>query len=194
MAMSREVDIFLADDWQLADQMRENLAILLRRGIADRVGEIDGRRTGLDRGVDDLLEKFQFRPAGILGGKLDVIGIGPRLLDRVDADPQNLLLPFLELMLAVNLGRGAENMDARMSGMLHCFARALDILGRRSRQAAHRAARHLGGDGRDGNELALRADGKPGLDNVHAHRFKMPGDLELFRKRERAAGCLFAIS
>ena len=39
-----------------------------------------------------------------------------------------------------------------------------------------------------------RADGKPGFDDINSHRFKVPGNLQFFRKGERRPGRLFAVT
>ena len=65
----------------------------------------------------------------------------PRLLDRLHADAKDFFLPFLQFMIAMDLGVAQKDMNARLGRMLHRFSGAVDILGRAPRQAADGALR-----------------------------------------------------
>ena len=55
------------------------VGVLGGRGVADGVGDVDGRRAGLDGGLDDLAEEVDLGPGGVLGAELDVVAdsLGP---------------------------------------------------------------------------------------------------------------------
>ena len=128
------------------------------RGVADGVGQVDRRRAGLDRGLHDLLQELHLRAAGVLGGELDVVGVLPRLLDRLDGQLDDLFLALAQLVLAVDLAGGAEDVDARACGVLDRFAGALDVLGRAAGQPADGAARSISAAiGLDRLEVARRS-------------------------------------
>ncbi len=191
--MAGEDDVLLPQDWQLGQQMRKNLAIPLRRRVADRVGQINRCRARFHRGLGNFLEKIELGSARILRRKFNIIRILQRLLDRFHAQLDDLFLPFFQLVIAMDLAGGAEEMDARMGRVLHRFAGAVDILGRAAGQAADGAAGEFRRDGVDRFKVAIGTDGEAGFDDVDAHRFKKPCDLQLFRLGERGAGGLFTI-
>ncbi len=188
MAMGRQNDVLLADDRQLRQQVREDLAVARGRGVADGVGQIDRRCPGLDGGLDDLLQELQLRPARILRRELHIVRVFAGLLDRFDAQLDDLLASLFQLVLAMNFGGGAENVDARCAACLDGFAGPLDVLGRAAGQAADDAVSDLGGDGVDRFKVAVGADGEAGFDDIDAHRLELPGDLQLFRRVSVAPG------
>src|SRR5439155_10228312 len=142
----------------------------------------------------DLFQKIKLRPAGVFRAEFHVPGVLKRLLNALDADADDLLAAFFELVLAVNFGGGAEDVNAPLGGVLDGFAGALDVFGRRSRQPADDRAADLRGDGADGFEIPIRGDGKAGLDDVDAHLLEVAGDLDFFRAGEGGAGRLLAVA
>jgi len=65
--------------------------------------------------------------------------------------------------------------------MLHGFAGAIDIFDRAAGQPADGAPADLRRDRSNGVEVALRADRKPGLDDIDTHRLKMAARFRAFR-------------
>jgi hypothetical protein len=51
---------------------RDALAELVGRGVAHRVGDVDGAGAGLDGGLDGLVEELGLGAARVLGAELDV--------------------------------------------------------------------------------------------------------------------------
>ncbi len=192
--MGGQDDLFLTQNRQLGEQIGENLPIRLRGCVANRIGQIDGRGAGLSGGVGDFFEKLQFRSAGVLRGELDVIRVLARLMDRLDAQLDDRFFSLLELMVAMDFGSGAEDVDSRLSRMFHRLPGPRDVLWRAAGQAADDAARQLRRDRANGFEISLRADRKARLDDIDTHRFEMTGDLQFFRQRESRARGLLAVS
>ena len=62
--------------------MAIDAAVFLRRGVADGVGNVDGRRPGFDRRFDDLAEKIALGAGGVFGRKLDVVAVAARPASR----------------------------------------------------------------------------------------------------------------
>ncbi len=194
MAVRREYDALLPDDGQFPDEVGEDFAVAPGRGVADGVGEVDGGGAGFDGGLSDLFEKLELGATGILGREFNIAGVGQRLLDGLHADPDDLLLSLSQLVVAVNLGRGAEDVDAAELGGADGLAGAFDVFGRGAGQAADNAFLDDFGDCLDRLEVTLRGDGETGFDNVHAQRFELPGDLQLFVEIECGARGLLAIA
>jgi hypothetical protein len=93
------------------------------RGVADGVGDVDGRRAGLDRGLDDVAEKVALGAGGVFGRKLDVVAVADGSLHTGHRPLDDLLAGHLELELAVDGARGQEDMDAAGGGLSASHAR-----------------------------------------------------------------------
>src|SRR5207249_909270 len=79
VAMGGEDDVFGADGGELPDQVGEDFAVAVGRGVADGVREIDCGGAGFDSGVDDFFQEIQLGAAGVFGGEFDVGGVFQRL-------------------------------------------------------------------------------------------------------------------
>jgi len=192
--MGGEGDVFLADDGELFDQVREDFAVALGRGIADGVREINRRGAGLDGGLGDLFQEIEFGAAGIFGGEFDIAGVGQGLFNRLDADADDFFLALAEFEIAMDFGGGAEDVNARALGALDGFAGAFDVFGSTAGQAAADGPCHFSGDGLNGFEIARRGDREAGLDDVHAKSFELMGNFQFFLEIEGGAWGLLAIS
>jgi len=68
-------------------QHLDQLSILVRDQIADRIGHVDRRRPGLDRGLDHLDQKIRVGAGAVLRRPFDIAGqagcVGDRLVDRL---------------------------------------------------------------------------------------------------------------
>ena len=194
MTVSREDDALLVDDRELASELGEDEAVLLGHGVADGVGDVDGRRAGVDDGGGDVDEVVDLGAAAVLGGELDVVDVAAGLLDALDGDAGDLVEGLLELVLAVDGRGGAEGVDAGAVGVLHGFAGAVDVPRHAAGEAGDDGVRELFADGLDGLEVALGGDGEAGLDDVDAEGGELPGDLDLLPHVERGAGRLLAVA
>ena len=87
---------------EVADQLGE----LVGHGVADGVGDVDGRGTRFDGGLGDLGEEFGLGARGILGAELDVLGQGSRVADALDGEAQDFALRLLEFVFEMQLRRG----------------------------------------------------------------------------------------
>jgi len=114
---------------QLLTDVGEDFAVGLGGGVADGVGHVDRGGAGLDGGVDDLFQEVELRAAGVFGGELDVIRVLAGGGNRVDGELDDVFLALAQLVLAVDLAGGAEDVDAAGLGVLDGLAGAFDVLG-----------------------------------------------------------------
>ena len=80
--------------------MRKNVARLVGRRVADRIGQVDRRRARLDDRLDDAAEEVEVAARGVLGRELDVVGVVPGVADRLDRRLEALLARHAQLRLA----------------------------------------------------------------------------------------------
>ena len=192
MAVRGERDVGHGRD-ALAD-LAEHLRVVVRRGVANRVRQIDRGGARFDRGCDQLRQEIDVAAGGIFRGKLHVIHITARQPDRRRGVVEGLLAGHLQLYLEMQIRTGEKCMDARPLGELQRMGGALYIeragTGERS---DHRAADRLT-DRTDGLEIAFRGDRKARLQNVHAQIVERMRHLDLFRRAHAAAGRLLAVA
>src|SRR6185437_7952723 len=165
-----------------------------RHGVADRVGDVDRGRAGLDDGFDDPAEIIHFAAGAVLGRPFDVVDLVAGAGDVGDRELDHLLRRHVQLDAHVQRRSRDHGVDAAAFGEFHRFGATVDVLGVGARQA--RDDRILGatGDFADGLKIAFRGDRKTGLDDVDAHVVEHFGDLELFLERHGRARALLAVA
>jgi hypothetical protein len=87
-----------------------------------------------------------------------------------------------------------EGMNPRMCGPAQGLGSPHYIRLRRATQSGHSHLATFGGDGPDGGKIALRGDGKPGLDNIDAQRLELARQAYLLLQIHRTAGRLLAVT
>ena len=85
-------------------------------------------------------------------------------------------------------------MDARLGGVAHGGAGAVDVGGIAARQAADGRPLDLAGNGLDRLEVAGRGDREAGLDHVHAQLFQGVRHLELLGQVHAGARRLLTVA
>ena len=124
------------------------------RRVADRVGDVDGGRAGLDGGLDDFAEEVDLGPRGVLGAELDVRAAASGLAHARDS-----LLDDLRLLIRSLCSRWIADV-ARKTWIRGFWANWIASQARSMSRSLHRArpqtdcAGDLGGDGTDGLEVA----------------------------------------
>ena len=108
----------LVDGGNALAHFAEHLPVLFRRGVAHRVGHIDGGGAGFDGDAHHLHQKIAVRAGRILGRKLHVIAKRTRQTHRLAAQFQRLGAAHLQLVLEVQIARRQKNMDACTIGKL----------------------------------------------------------------------------
>ncbi len=172
----------------------EQVEILVRRRVADGVGNVDGGGAGLDRGLDAAAQEIEFRAGAVLARPLDVVGMVARPGDLRDHHLVDLVRLLLQLVLHVHRRGRQEGVDAPARRRLDRLGAAVDVLGRGAGEPADHGILGALGDLMDGGEVALRGDRKAGLDDVDAHVVEQFGDLELLLVGHGGAGALLAVA
>ena len=203
MAVGRP-DHISAAGRRLLDQVRKQAAVLLRQGVADRVGQVDGGGAGLDDGLAQLDQEVAVRAARVLRRELDVINERPSERDHLGRGCQALGARDVELVLEVDVGRGEEGVDAVQRRLAHRLVAPSNVLLVRARQAgdAHRhavrpALRHVARgerDALDGFEVALRGDREARLAYVHAQPRQLLPNLHLLVAGQRRSRGLLSVA
>ena len=176
-------------------EVRDDIEVVRRRGVADRVGNIDRGRSRRDRLLDDFAQKIEFRACGVFRRELDVVAERLRHLDMLDGGLHDLLLGHLELVLHVNRTGGEEDMDARLGDPLECFRRSFNVVLATPRETAdRRAITKLLGDRSHRFKVAGRGNWEPGLDDINPQFNEGLGHLELLGHGHAATGRLLAIA
>ena len=157
-------------------------------GIADRVGQIDGRRAGVDGGLEDFAEVVAVAPRPVFGGEFHVVRIRLGVFHRGDGVCQNLLAGFLQLVLQVDVRGGDEGVDPRFGGMADGLPGPVDIRLGCPRQAGDLGLFQCAGNLGDRFEISLRGRRETGLDDIDAELFQLGGDAQFFAGIHAGAG------
>ena len=134
-----------------------------RQRVADRVGQVDGRGAGLDRGVRHLAEELQVAPGGVLGRELHVRACAARACATASR------------ICARQLARSMRSLCSRWRSEV---ARNTWMRGRAAPASAAQA--------RSMSPVTARA--RPGHDRPSAPPRRRPHRLEIPVGRDREAG------
>ncbi len=172
----------------------DHAAHLLGHGVADGVGNVDGRGPGVDGRGDHFAEEINLGAGGVFGRELDVWAIARGSAHAGHGPANDLGLVHLELELAMDGAGGQEDVNASLLGVLQRLPGTIDVLIVAASQPADDWAANLLGDSLDGIEIAMRGDGEAGLDDVDAQLDQGLGHFELFANVHAAAGRLLAVA
>ena len=175
------------------DDLGEEFVGLVRRRVADRVGQIDRRGAGVDGRLDDAAQEIVVAARRVLRRKFDIVGELPGAADAVDDGRQAGLARDAQLALEMQVGRGEERVDAAARGRRQGAGGLVDVQRAASGQGGDHRPADLFGDLRDGLGVGRRGDGEAGLDDVHAERVQGARHLHLRRDLEREARGLLAV-
>jgi hypothetical protein len=190
----RKHHALLVDRGNALAHLAKHLPVLFRRGVAHRVGHIDGGGAGFDGDAHHLHQEIAVGAGRILGRKLHVVAPASAPGAPTRRKIQRLGAADLQLVFEVQVARRQKDMDARAIGKLQRPRRHLDVLGFCARQRRDaRLANGLRNRG-NGRKIALRGHGKAGLDDVHAQVFQGMGHGELFLRGHRATRRLLAVA
>ena len=82
--MAVDADHGLVDVRHAVDEVLDDAGEVGRRGVADRVGNVDRRGAGVDRRLDDPAEEIELGAGGVFGRELDVVAVALGPLHAVD--------------------------------------------------------------------------------------------------------------
>ena len=177
----------------LGDQAADQIGAFHRRGIAHRVGDVDGAGARLDRDFHHTGQVIPLGPRRIHRRPLDIVAQVARMANGV-VDALGHLI-HRQIGNGPVHGRGAdEGMDARGFRVAHRLPAAVDILEARARQPTDRGIARLLGDLGDSGKIPFRGDGKARFDDIDAHLVEQPRDLQLFIMAHRGTRRLLAVA
>jgi hypothetical protein len=99
VAVHAQRDAALADGRDTPLELGDPVPEVVRERVADGVGDVDGRRTGLDGRRDDVDEELEVGARRVLRRELDVVREGLRHLDRTDRLLEDLVLVACSMYL-----------------------------------------------------------------------------------------------
>ncbi len=189
VAMDREEDRLVGVRHARAHHLEQRL-VLVRRGVADSVGDVDRRRAGLDRGPPRRAAEVGSRARCAVPSSADhstssteVPGAG-----HLRRSPlQHCSGRLLELVFHVHGRGGDEGVGCAGASRGARPRRPVDVPKAARERPATTRVLHPRGDERHRSKSPLRRWGS-GLDDVDAHLVQEIGDLELLLQRHRGAG------
>jgi hypothetical protein len=116
--------------------MRDEREIFLRHGVTDRVGDIDRRGAGIDRGLDAAAQEIVLGARAVFRRPFHVVHMVARARDLLDHHFIDFVRLLLELPLHMHRRSREERVNARPPRMLHGLGAAIDVLRARARQPA----------------------------------------------------------
>ena len=167
---------------------------LLRRGIADGVGNVDCGRTGIDHCLDDAAEKRQVGASGVLRRKLHVTAEVAGAFDPGHGPGGDFVLAQSQFELAVDRARRQKHVDAGPLRQTQRLPRPVDVGIVAAGQPADDCPADAGGNLADTGKVARRRDRKSRFNNIHAQLHQRLRHLHFFGEVHACARRLFAIA
>ncbi len=171
----------------------EEVADLVRRGVADRVRQVHRGRAGVDDRLDHPAQEVEVAARGVLGRELHVGRVAPGEAHRFDRRLQALLARHPQLGLQVQIRGGDERVDAALLGRLQRPGGAFEVGLVAAREAGDHRPPDLGRDGAHGLGVGRRGNRKARLDDVHAKGIELPREGQLLGRPQREPGRLLAV-
>ena len=184
----------LLDAADVRPEVGDDLAVGGRERVADRVGDVDGRRPGVEAGLHHLGQERQLGPGRVLGRELDVLEELTRVLHALDGALDDLVLRHLQLEVAVDRRRGEEDVAASAGRVLERLPGGVDVTLVTAGEAADDGTGDLPRDLADRLEVAGAGGREAGLDDVDPEIGQRVRDLDLLRDGHRRAGRLLAVT
>ena len=174
--------------------LAEERGVLRRQGVADRVGQVDGRCAGADRGAAHGPEEVRVRTGRVLGRELDLVDAAPGVRDRGHGLLEHLGRLEVELPFHVDRAGGDNDVETGASCVGERFDGRVDVLERGAGERGDGGVLDGLGDGPDAFEVAGRRDREASLDHVDAEALELGGDLDLLVWLQRDARRLLAVA
>jgi hypothetical protein len=175
-------------------QTGQEIGVLQRHRVANRVGDVDRRRALVDRGLAHLGGEFELGAGRVHRRELDVIDVLLGVRDGGAGLPEHVLARALELVLDVDVRGRDEYVDPRPGGIADGVPGGVDVADVRAGQSRDHRAFDRAGDRLYGLEVTGRGDGKAGLDHVDPEPRQLLGDLQLLVRVEGDPRRLLAVA
>ncbi len=158
----------------------EELAMIVRCGVADGVRQVDRRAAGGDDRFDDAAQEIAIAPCRILRRKLHIVGKAAGEGDGVDRRFEALVARHAQLARQVQVGGGEKRVNARPLGRRERPRRLFDVLppGPRQRRDDRPPDRHR--DLPHRFRVGRRRDRKSRLDDVDRQARRAPAPSPAF--------------
>src|SRR5262252_4129144 len=108
-------------------QRSNQLAILGRSLITDRVRNVHDRGAGIDDCIEYRAQVIDFSPSGIFRRKLHLVAKPSSALDSLDGNVESFASRLIEFVFQVNVTGSKKGMDARASGVFERLPATVDI-------------------------------------------------------------------
>ncbi len=176
------------------DQGGNHLAHVRGGRVAHGIRDVDRRCAGVDGCFHDSAEEIQFRPCGILRGKLHILTVPGGLLHAGHRAAHDFVGCHFQFEFAMNRAGRQEDVDPWPVSRLQGLPGPVNVSLVAASETADGRVADVTGDFLDRGEVAGRSDGKTGFDDVHAQVDQRVGDLQLFIQVHTRAGGLLSVS
>src|SRR6266536_2520099 len=174
----------------LADQP----PVFLGHRIAHRVRNVQRGSAAVGGHLQHLAEEIRLRAGGVLGRKLNILAQRTRVGDIIAHIAQAVLAGHLQLVLQMNVAGSKEGVNAGTRRLFQGLPGGVDVLAGAAAQTRYPDAADLARYALYGLEIAMRGDGKAGLNDVHTEPLQLPGQHQFLFGVHAAAGRLLAVA
>ncbi len=174
----------------LLDQVR----VFHRRRVADGVRHVEHWSARINGGVKHFAKVIDIAARRVFGWKLDIFGVVACLFDGGARHFNHFRARLFEFVFEMDVGRGAERVNARMSRIMQSLRGAGDVLFRGATERGNLNCLALSRDGPDGGKVAFRSYRKAGLNDVDAEILELIGHPDLLGQVHWATRRLLAVT
>src|SRR3954447_967885 len=171
----------------------DQLVELVGRSVADGVGDVERRGTGVDDGLQRLIQVFALRARGVHWRELHVLAVRLRTLDYRHRLFHGPLAGHAKLAAEVDVGGRNKRVNSRPLGVAHGLGAAIDVFRSGAGEPGDDRALYVAGNAADGFEVVRRRDRKARLDDVDAEARELVRDLHLLVGGQRGPRRLLAV-
>ena len=178
-------------------QVPEQVGVLDRHVVADRVGDVQGGGALGDGQRENLDHEVRVGAAAVLGAELDVVAERPGVRDHVADLAQYLLAGHAQLALHVQVRGRDEGVDPRLCGIADPLPGLVDVLAPAAgepRDDRSVAASDLPRDPPYALQVVRARGREAGLHDVDAEHGELARHLEFLGARHRCARRLLAVA
>ncbi len=184
----------LVDVRHAVKQHGHQFGIFGRRGVSNRIGDVDGGRTGINGRFDATAQEVMFGTRTVFCRPFNIVGELARQCHTFNHLFQNAFRFHLQFVFHMQRACGDEGVDTLVLSRFQCLCRAFDVALGGTCQRTDGRSFDLLGDFMDGLEVAVRCDGKACFDDINLQFRQCVRHAQLFIKRHRCTRGLFPIT
>ena len=136
----------LVDIWHTVKQHGHQVGVLGRGGVANRIGDVDGGRAGINRGFNATAQEVMLGARSVLGRPFNVVGKFACQCNTFNHLFQNAFRFHLQFEFHMQGACGNEGVDAFVFCRFQCFGGPFDVAFGRAGQRTDGRALDLFGD------------------------------------------------